>query len=96
MIVNAEMVSAFDLPTAVTVLSINLSLMIISFPSAFYNVSMERIQITVSEDVGMVEVCALLTSNSLLTFPLPSPVFVTLTTVPGTSGICINTTSLYI
>ena len=58
-------------------------------PSGNYSVSMKSREIVVVEDVGMVEVCAILSSSSLLTFPLANPVTVRLRTVDGISCMFI-------
>ena len=50
-----------------------------------YSVSMTSSEIVVMEDVGMAEVCAILSSSSPLTFPLENHVTVRLRTVDGTS-----------
>ena len=47
--------------------------------------SMTSSEIVVMEDVGMAEVCAILSSSSLLTFPLENHITVRLKTVDGTS-----------
>ena len=51
--------------------------------------SMKSREIVVMEDVGMVKVCAILSSSSLLTFPLAHPVTVRLRTVDGISCMFI-------
>lgn len=59
------------------------------YTEAEYNVSMMVDEIRVQEGVGTVEVCAILTSSSDLTFPLPSTVSVTIRTVNGVSCMLI-------